>query len=816
MKKIISLVMAFCMLSGIFAVVVYAKDPEYEKRDVTTYVFSLDNVKTTSCVFSDILPDVPYIDPVDYLSAIYTDEFSQNNNGDGTYTVTAPNGAMIADVGSDTLSFASFEDFSSNHPNNEGSSLNIEFITGYEDLFGESKGLLLDLGKYGIDVLEYDGKVYLPLPTISAIFSSTYSNAEYVDGSVYYLHSMDDMSRDGYFDKSAIYNVLERSEEMAAFTYANFCFSMDCFFGKPTNAVISTDIAEKGVDRALEEYDDLTKEAKQRLQSTDVCDYLAALCVLSPYFFDGGHTSLFNDPLVEAGYYMDSLFINELTKRIKSGEDPFYNQALTGYRFVAEKGAGRAPFIENRSQAYSAYEPVIKWDDTTYLLVDGDTAVFVFDSFVVDSAAQFKEALDYAAGHGIGNFIIDVSGNGGGLVAVAYYMMTSMLSKRTGSNEFKSYSMNVTTGNIREFTVEADLNLDGVINDDDGEVSYDMNFGVLTSEFSFSSGNLLPVLAKEHGIAVLGEVSGGGACAIQKLYFADSHYIFMSSNTKFYVLSGADVDLGAPVDYELTTVREDGMTDYSGLFDIAHLGELLKDYYACKEHVRGDAVKENEVGPTCTEDGSYDEVCYCTVCGEEISREAKTVPASGHTAGAEVEENRVEATCAAAGSYDIAIYCSVCGEEISRETKNTDPLGHDFGEWKETKAPTENEKGEQTRVCGRCGATETEELPALEHVHELIKTEKKDSTGNENGNEEYYVCSGCGKWFRDGEGKDEITDKNSVIIPATGSPEPSSTEKTPKTGDDSALYLITVIAVLSACGAAVTAGLLHKEKRFSH
>ena len=39
---------------------------------------------------------------------------------------------------------------------------------------------------------------------------------------------------------------------------------------------------------------------------------------------------------------------------------------------------------------------------------------------------------------------------------------------------------------------------------------------------------------------------------------------------------------------------------------------------------------ENVVEATCTADGRYDSVTYCADCGEEISRETVTVPASGH------------------------------------------------------------------------------------------------------------------------------------------------------------------------------------------
>lgn len=41
-------------------------------------------------------------------------------------------------------------------------------------------------------------------------------------------------------------------------------------------------------------------------------------------------------------------------------------------------------------------------------------------------------------------------------------------------------------------------------------------------------------------------------------------------------------------------------------------------------------VKEKEVAATCTEDGSYDLVSYCTFCKKEVARKAVTVKATGH------------------------------------------------------------------------------------------------------------------------------------------------------------------------------------------
>ncbi len=91
-------------------------------------------------------------------------------------------------------------------------------------------------------------------------------------------------------------------------------------------------------------------------------------------------------------------------------------------------------------------------------------------------------------------------------------------------------------------------------------------------------------------------------------------------------------------------------------------------------HVPGEPVHENEVDPTCTEDGHYDSVVYCTVCHTELDREEVIVPAKGHVPGEPVRENEVEPTCMTNGHYDEVVYCTVCGAELSRESFSIDRL----------------------------------------------------------------------------------------------------------------------------------------------
>ena len=52
--------------------------------------------------------------------------------------------------------------------------------------------------------------------------------------------------------------------------------------------------------------------------------------------------------------------------------------------------------------------------------------------------------------------------------------------------------------------------------------------------------------------------------------------------------------------------------------------------------------------------------------------------------------------------------------------------------------------------------------------HTLTGVPAKDETCTEDGNTAYWTCSACGTWFLDESGENEITDHNSVVIPATG------------------------------------------------
>lgn len=52
------------------------------------------------------------------------------------------------------------------------------------------------------------------------------------------------------------------------------------------------------------------------------------------------------------------------------------------------------------------------------------------------------------------------------------------------------------------------------------------------------------------------------------------------------------------------------------------------------------------------------------------------------------------------------------------------------------------------------------------HRHNLTMVPAKHPTESEAGHMAYYVCSSCGKWFADAEGKERITDPSDILLPA--------------------------------------------------
>ena len=130
------------------------------------------------------------------------------------------------------------------------------------------------------------------------------------------------------------------------------------------------------------------------------------------------------------------------------------------------------------------------------------------------------------------------------------------------------------------------------------------------------------------------------------------------------------------------------------------------------------AINHEAKAPTCTEIG-WNTYVTCSRCDYTTYQE---IPATGHTESAVVVENNLAPTCTATGSYDNVVYCATCDTELSRTTIIVDALGHDIINHEE-KTPTCTDIGWSAYVtCSRCGYTTYAETPATGHSHNAVVT----------------------------------------------------------------------------------------------
>ena len=175
-------------------------------------------------------------------------------------------------------------------------------------------------------------------------------------------------------------------------------------------------------------------------------------------------------------------------------------------------------------------------------------------------------------------------------------------------------------------------------------------------------------------------------------------------------------------------------------------------------HNKGDAAVENLISPTCTEDGSYDSVIYCTRCNEELSRNSVVMTATGHNYVAtvteptcksegyttytctkcndkhysdfvsklehsEVIDNAIVPTCTETGLTE-GSHCFVCNEVIVKQIV-VPALGHNWDSGKVTKKATPTATGVKTYTCTVCKKTKTQTIPKCDKYTNPIKASGK-------------------------------------------------------------------------------------------
>lgn len=154
-----------------------------------------------------------------------------------------------------------------------------------------------------------------------------------------------------------------------------------------------------------------------------------------------------------------------------------------------------------------------------------------------------------------------------------------------------------------------------------------------------------------------------------------------------------------------------------------------------------------QINATCTEPG-WTEGVKCSECGDILVAPQYIEP-NGHTPGESVPENLVPASCQTDGSYESVVYCSICGEELSRETVIVPTTGeHNYINEQERIDPTCTEDGSAVMACA-CGQTQTITLPATGHKE--VTDPGYAATCTEPGLSDGSYCEVCGQTLTVGQ-----------------------------------------------------------------
>ena len=169
--------------------------------------------------------------------------------------------------------------------------------------------------------------------------------------------------------------------------------------------------------------------------------------------------------------------------------------------------------------------------------------------------------------------------------------------------------------------------------------------------------------------------------------------------------------------------------------DRCDVTDTITDDGTAKDHDLAEAIKENVVNVSCTSDGSYDSVVYCSVCKNEINRETIIIKATGEHVYS-VEKERADATCIADGYVIMACGCGKTETTIFEMDANA----HSWYPGELTVAPTCVSTGVKTYACKHdVSHTKTEEVAIDANAHSWGTGVETSATETEKG----YVTVSC-------------------------------------------------------------------------
>ena len=455
---------------------------------------------------------------------------------------------------------------------------------------GPTVPVRFDLGRYGIALYGDEEDVYFPVSTLSNLLTDGATNTALYTGDALVLMRMplDGQLPEPYVSSPTLDRLMSgepRPDDVIRQSYADICLSFDTMFGYPGKSAFEPRLRDMGLERALRAEGPEGEALLDGLKSADYAEYLLAHAAIINQYLDDGHTQVFSvlsllDTLLVLRHPLFMLRLSTAVLRLLIGGASMR---------IATLIESIAP-VRERLWGADAYRKI------------GNIGVIRLDDFIPDEQGWAA----YYAGEGslpadafgvtlqglktasedpeIDTILFDLSANIGGSTDELMAVMSLVTDQRALSG------VQVMSGQTVTFTFEIDRNLDGVFDEADERVRFPYRLAVLTSNASFSCGNLFPILMRENGAVILGEPSGGGSCVVQLQATQDGLlYTISSYMTRLTDQNGDTVETGCAVDLPIRRIENTsrnlftGQTvttlDYSAYFDDAALLDMINAWF---------------------------------------------------------------------------------------------------------------------------------------------------------------------------------------------------------------------------------------------
>ena len=545
---------------------------EIEEKTVPLYLGGLDDAVDIPLYFVNGVDDLPYIsitDWADLLATIYQEsgyedyELYYETDGEVALYTRENDYSVLFDFEKDTITFQDYDAFihtpgdtslldlvASDSYDDEGNPVLFERIEkGSFDRYG--KEIEIDLAAYDISLQwsEEDGLYLAPLQTMGDLLLALPLGCTiYYNGEAAFIANENLFVEEGELtDLGAAYYKApygDLSEEMAWYSYCELCLALDYLYGLK-------EIHD------IQSFDSIFTET----------GYREDLCSTDPNIKDGALNDFID-------YYLDDLhsgfdyasYLTEEMETIGGTGLSSRQDEVVGERFYEARektGPGILPYEEVGNTAYITFDSFnMNYDPSEYYdgAVDAELEEASFD---MDTIALIIYAHDQISREDspIENVVIDLSLNGGGALDAAAFVSAWFLGEACMSIRSSL------TGALSTGTYKADVNLDGVFDQDD--VISDLNLFCLTSPYSFSCGNLVPNIFKSsRRVTLLGQESGGGSCSVLSLSTAYGSIFRISSPYRMsYLKNGSYYDIDTGIEPDVYIMKLTNFYDRKALTD---------------------------------------------------------------------------------------------------------------------------------------------------------------------------------------------------------------------------------------------------------